>query len=137
MFGMRLGVKMSIASQASFAVHKDVSGRATDKALAWATALGSPFMFKTTMSEEYKSDIYGERGASCMHDAAVAVRPSLKLLPVDRNPVGGRARHRGGSLPPVHQAGHDPRGSVLAILGEHHGTYHQEDIQAGHSQSLH
>ena len=48
--------------QASFAVHKDVSGRATDKALAWATALGSPFMFKTTMSEEYKSDIYGERG---------------------------------------------------------------------------
>lgn len=48
--------------QASFAVHQDVSGRATDTALAWATALGSPFMFKTTMSEEYKSDIYGERG---------------------------------------------------------------------------
>eukprot|EP01036_Dinobryon_divergens_P022487 gene22487-30748_t len=54
--------KKGAGINASFAVHKDVSGRATDKALAWATALGSPFMFKTTMSEEYKSDIYGERG---------------------------------------------------------------------------
>ena len=31
-----------------------MSGRATDLALAWAVALGSPFMFKTTMTEEYK-----------------------------------------------------------------------------------
>jgi ketol-acid reductoisomerase len=31
-----------------------VSGKATDLALAWAVALGSPFMFKTTMTEEYK-----------------------------------------------------------------------------------
>jgi hypothetical protein len=34
-----------------------VSGRATDLALAWAVALGSPFMFKTTMTEEYKVKI--------------------------------------------------------------------------------
>jgi len=47
---------------ASFAVHQDASGKATDKALAWAIALGSPFVFRTTMTEEYKSDIYGERG---------------------------------------------------------------------------
>jgi len=46
---------------ASFAVHQDVTGDATDIALAWGIALGSPFMFKTTMTEEYKSDIYGER----------------------------------------------------------------------------
>jgi ketol-acid reductoisomerase len=43
-------------------VHQDASGKATDIALAWAVAIGSPFVFKTTMVEEYKSDIYGERG---------------------------------------------------------------------------
>eukprot|EP01038_Epipyxis_sp_PR26KG_P007696 gene7696-10467_t len=54
--------KKGAGINASFAVHQDVSGKATDIALAWAVALGSPFVFKTTMSEEYKSDIYGERG---------------------------------------------------------------------------
>jgi len=47
---------------ASFGVHQDVSGKATDLALGWGVALGSPFMFETTLRSEYKSDIYGERG---------------------------------------------------------------------------
>lgn len=47
---------------ASFGVHQDVSGKATDLALGWGIALGSPFMFETTLRSEYKSDIYGERG---------------------------------------------------------------------------
>ena len=47
---------------ASFAVHQDIDGRATDIALGWSVALGSPFSFVTTLTEEYKSDIYGERG---------------------------------------------------------------------------
>jgi ketol-acid reductoisomerase len=47
---------------ASFAVHQDVDGRATDVALGWSIALGSPFTFATTLEDEYKSDIYGERG---------------------------------------------------------------------------
>merc|ERR1712100_834918 len=46
----------------SFAVHQDVSGKATDLALGWGVAVGSPFMFETTLRSEYKSDIYGERG---------------------------------------------------------------------------
>ena len=46
----------------SFAVEQDVDGRATDIALAWAIGLGSPYTFKTTLTSEYKSDIYGERG---------------------------------------------------------------------------
>jgi len=46
----------------SFGVHQDVSGRATEIALGWGIALGSPFMFETTLRSEYKSDIYGERG---------------------------------------------------------------------------
>ncbi len=47
---------------ASFAVQQDVTGRATDYALAWSVALGSPFTFQTTLESEYKSDIFGERG---------------------------------------------------------------------------
>ena len=47
---------------ASFAVEQDVTGRATDYALAWSVALGSPFTFQTTLESEYKSDIFGERG---------------------------------------------------------------------------
>ncbi|KAL9355485.1 hypothetical protein Peur_053455 [Populus x canadensis] len=46
----------------SFAVHQDVDGRATDVALGWSVALGSPFTFATTLELEYKSDIFGERG---------------------------------------------------------------------------
>lgn len=46
----------------SFAVHQDVDGRATDVALGWSVALGSPFTFATTLESEYKSDIFGERG---------------------------------------------------------------------------
>eukprot|EP00898_Chlorokybus_atmophyticus_P009072 jgi/Chlat1/9166/Chrsp97S08445 len=47
---------------ASFAVHQDVDGKATDIALGWSIALGSPFSFCTTLESEYKSDIFGERG---------------------------------------------------------------------------
>ncbi|MFN8559454.1 MAG: ketol-acid reductoisomerase [Dehalococcoidia bacterium] len=47
---------------ASFAVEQDVTGRATDYALGWSVALGSPFSFQTTLESEYKSDIFGERG---------------------------------------------------------------------------
>ncbi len=47
---------------ASFAVHQDVDGRATDIALGWSIAIGSPYTFQTTLESEYKSDIFGERG---------------------------------------------------------------------------
>ena len=46
----------------SFAVEQDVDGRATDIALGWSVAIGSPYTFQTTMENEYRSDIYGERG---------------------------------------------------------------------------
>src|SRR5579884_437334 len=46
----------------SFAIQQDVTGHATDYALGWAVALGSPFTFQTTLESEYKSDIFGERG---------------------------------------------------------------------------
>jgi len=46
----------------SFAVEQDIDGRATDIALAWSVAIGSPYTFQTTLESEFKSDIYGERG---------------------------------------------------------------------------
>lgn len=46
----------------SFAVEQDLDGRATDQALAWAVGLGAPYLFKTTLGYEYRSDIFGERG---------------------------------------------------------------------------
>jgi ketol-acid reductoisomerase len=45
----------------SFAVHTDPDGRATDLALGWSVALGSPYTFRTTLDSEYLSDIVGER----------------------------------------------------------------------------
>ena len=45
----------------SFAVEQDIDGKATDYALAWSVALGAPFTFMTTLEQEYKSDIFGER----------------------------------------------------------------------------
>lgn len=46
----------------SFAIERDLDGRATDVALAWAIAIGAPYIFQTTLRGEYKSDIFGERG---------------------------------------------------------------------------
>lgn len=46
----------------SFAVEQDIDGRATDLALGWSVAIGSPYTFQTTLESEFKSDIYGERG---------------------------------------------------------------------------
>lgn len=58
--------KKGAGINASFGVHQNAKGapanKATEIALAWAVALGSPFVFKTTLTEEFKSDIYGERG---------------------------------------------------------------------------
>lgn len=46
----------------SFAVEQDIDGNATDIAIAWAILIGSPYIFKTTLTDEFKSDIFGERG---------------------------------------------------------------------------
>ncbi|MBA2695946.1 MAG: ketol-acid reductoisomerase [Actinobacteria bacterium] len=46
---------------ASFAVHQDVTGKATDRALGWAVGLGAPYTFRTTLRSELVSDISGER----------------------------------------------------------------------------
>lgn len=45
----------------SFAVEQDVNGKATDLAIGWAIGIGAPFCFQTTLRNEYRSDIFGER----------------------------------------------------------------------------
>ncbi len=47
---------------ASFAIHQDVTGNATNYALGWSVAIGAPVTFQTTLEAEYKSDLFGERG---------------------------------------------------------------------------
>ncbi len=57
------GVEVNGAGiNSSFAVHQDIDGKATDQALGWSVALGSPYTFQTTLESEYRSDIFGERG---------------------------------------------------------------------------
>lgn len=45
----------------SFAVDQDIDGKATEQALGWAVAVGAPYVFKTTLGYEFRSDIFGER----------------------------------------------------------------------------
>jgi ketol-acid reductoisomerase len=45
----------------SFAVVQDIDGKATDQAIGWSIALGSPYTFMTTLINEFKSDVFGER----------------------------------------------------------------------------
>lgn len=51
-----------IASYRTRYTVQDVTGKATEIALGWSIALGSPFSFPTALTDEYRSDIYGERG---------------------------------------------------------------------------
>ena len=50
------GIKCSIA------VDKNRCGVATEHALSWAVAVGSPTIYGTTFENELKSDLVGERG---------------------------------------------------------------------------
>lgn len=45
----------------SYAVEQDYTGTAKNIALGWAVAIGSPYVFPTTLEMEYRSDIFGER----------------------------------------------------------------------------
>lgn len=46
---------------ASFAVHQDYTGKAKDKCIATAFAIGSGHLFETTFEQEVHSDLTGER----------------------------------------------------------------------------
>ena len=45
----------------SISVYRNITGKATDYAISWGIAVGSPYIFETSMRKEYISDIFGER----------------------------------------------------------------------------
>ena len=45
----------------SIAIEQDIDNRAMDRAISWGVAVGSPYIFETTMEKEYISDLFGER----------------------------------------------------------------------------
>lgn len=45
----------------SYTVEQDFTGDARNIALGWAIAIGSPYVFETTLEKEYLSDLSGER----------------------------------------------------------------------------
>jgi ketol-acid reductoisomerase len=47
---------------ASFAVHQDYTGRATERTIALGIAIGAGYLFPTTFKNEVFSDLTGERG---------------------------------------------------------------------------
>jgi ketol-acid reductoisomerase len=47
---------------ASYAVHQDYTGRATERTLALGIAIGAGYLFPTTFQKEVYSDLTGERG---------------------------------------------------------------------------
>jgi ketol-acid reductoisomerase len=47
---------------ASYAVHQDATGRATERCQACGIAIGSGYLFETTFRKEVYSDLTGERG---------------------------------------------------------------------------
>ena len=63
-----------------FPCGQDVDGRATDVALGWSVALGSPFTFATTLEQEYKSDIFGERGDCGLRYPYFVIRGSIYII---------------------------------------------------------
>ena len=65
----------------SFAVEQDVDGKATDQAVGWAIAVGAPYVFKTTLGYEYRSDIFGERGIllGAVHGVSEAMYRNLVM----------------------------------------------------------
>lgn len=81
---------------------QDIDGKATDVALGWSVALGSPFTFATTLEQEYKSDIFGERGENdflfWFFLSEFMVMAKSYFLFMDRHFTGCCSRHCGVTI---------------------------------------
>jgi ketol-acid reductoisomerase len=92
------------------------TARATDYALGWSVALGSPYTFETTLESEYKSDIYGERGIllGAVHGVIEALyrryvaqgmsKEAAFLNSASRSPARSRRRSRSAASAPCTRA---------------------------------
>ena len=58
---VRTHFKAGRGINSSFAIHQDFTGRAKERCVATAFAIGSGHLFKTTFEKEVHSDLTGER----------------------------------------------------------------------------
>ena len=98
----------------SIAVHADVDDRATDVALAWAVALGAPFIFETTLESEYLSDIVGERAILLGIPHAIAEAVYRRCRELGDDPSRAFVRSTESMTGPLARA--VSRGGVRAVL---------------------
>jgi ketol-acid reductoisomerase len=103
----------------SVAVHHDADGRASDVALAWAVALGAPFIFATTLASEYLSDIAGERAILLGIPHAVAEALYRRFIELGDTPERAFIRSTECMTGPLARA--ISRGGLQAVLDNFDG----------------
>jgi len=99
---------------ASVAVHADVDGRATNVALGWAVALGAPYIFWTTLEDEYRSDTVGERAILLAIPHAIAEAVYRRLVEHGEPPVRAFERSTESMTGPLARA--ISRGGLRAVV---------------------
>lgn len=99
---------------ASVAVHRDHDGRAADRALAWAVAIGAPYVFETTLESEYLSDIAGERAILLAIPHAIAEAMYRRGMEHGDSPTTAFARAAGCLTGPL--AREISHGGIRAVL---------------------
>jgi ketol-acid reductoisomerase len=115
---------------ASVAVYRDLDGRATDRALGWAVAIGAPYIFETTLESEYLSDLVGERGILLGGAHAIVESLYRRFLELGDSPVQAFTRSAECVTGPLRRAiSHDGiRGAVDRFAGDDRRTF--EDAYA-------
>ena len=99
---------------ASVAVHADVDGRATSVALGWAIALGAPYIFWTTLEDEYRSDTVGERAILLGIPHAIAEAVYRRMVELGEPPNRAFERSTESMTGPLART--ISRGGVRAVL---------------------
>ena len=108
---------------ASVAVHRDLDGRATDHALAWAIGIGAPYVFETTLESEYLSDIAGERAILLAIPHAIAEAVYARAVELGDTPVTAFTRASESLTGPLARA--ISHGGIRAVLEQLSG----DDLQ--------
>jgi ketol-acid reductoisomerase len=99
---------------ASVAVHADVDGRAGDVALGWAVALGAPYIFRTNLDDEYRSDIVGERAILLALPHAIAEAMYRRRIELGDTPTRAFERSTESMTGPLART--ISRGGLRAVL---------------------
>jgi ketol-acid reductoisomerase len=118
----------------SVAVEQDLDGWATDIALAWAIAIGAPFVFATTMEQELRSDVFGERGVllGAVHGLAESAYLRLRAQGVDEEEAYLRTA-QATTGPIAATISHEGIAGVIARFGD----THRADFERAYAATYH